>query len=106
MNKKTLIILNIVVILMLLWAIADNPYVYYQILKWVVTGVLAYSVYYYFEWEVKVWGWVLAILALLYNPIVPFFFERETWIVIDVITVVLIGIGLFVAKPTQDHNKS
>lgn len=106
MNKKTLIILNIVVILMLLWAIADNPYVYYQILKWVVTGVLAYSAYYYFEWEVKVWGWVLAILALLYNPIVPFYFERETWIVIDVIAVVLIGVGLFVAKSPQNLNKS
>lgn len=70
---------------MLLVAVAPWPYGYYQLLRVVVCiscGVLAYQSY---ERDgLTPWTIGLAIVAAVFNPIVPVHLTREIWAVLNV----------------------
>ena len=59
------------------------PYGYYQILRWVVCGVGAYCAIRLAGR--KGWMWAMSIVALLFNPALPFRFGYSTWGAIDLI---------------------
>jgi len=86
---------KILAIILLLWALADNPYGYYQFLRWVILVVGAYSAYSVYNLGSKSWPWVFGIIAVLFNPIIPFTFQRETWQFIDVIVAIIFFVSLF-----------
>jgi Family of unknown function (DUF6804) len=100
---------SLIVCVMLLWAIfyEDNPYAYYQLLRIVCFGVFLYKAIdlyktllalksYFFTktGEVVFWIWVFAILALIYNPFLPFHLERDgeliCWVNINWLTIATI----------------
>ena len=85
--------------LMLLWALADNPYAYYQILRWVVCGVNGYAAYIAAGEKQRGWAWAFGVAAVLFNPIAPIHFERETWALLDVAVATFLLVSLFVYKP-------
>ncbi|OIO54797.1 hypothetical protein AUJ46_02310 [Candidatus Peregrinibacteria bacterium CG1_02_54_53] len=85
--------------LMLFLALADFPYAYYQILRWVVCGVAAYSAYNAHEHRSIVWTWIFGVVAILFNPIAPIHFQRETWMTLDVAAAVIFLISLFRHTP-------
>ncbi len=58
---------------MLFWALADNPYGYYQILRWVVCGLTRYLAY---RNDKNVWAWIFGVTAVLFNPIAPIYREK------------------------------
>ena len=97
-KKQPIIIAKIIVILMLLWALADNPYYYYQILRWVVCGVAGYSAYLAYKQSNKIWVWILAVTAIVFNPIAPFYLTREIWSVLNIIASVIIFASVFKMK--------
>jgi len=86
---------KVLAILILLGALADNPYGYYQILRWVILAVGAYSAYSAYKLENKAWLWIFGIIAILFNPIIPFTFQRETWQFIDVAVAVIFLASFF-----------
>lgn len=97
MDKKSInifVVIRIITILMLLWALTDHPYGYYQILRWVVMGVTGYIAYLSYEQGKVVWTWTMVIIALLFNPVFPLYLGREMWMFIDLIVAVLISISL------------
>jgi hypothetical protein len=72
---------------MLLVAILNLPYGYYTLLRLVICGISASFVY--FAWYAKRFLSILAgITALLFNPLIPIYLEKETWILIDIIVTV------------------
>lgn len=73
---------------MLLLAIPNGvfPYSYYQILRWVVTIVALYSAYSAYKTKNTKWTVIMVIVAVLFNPIAPIYFAKETWQVLDFIT--------------------
>ena len=83
---------------MLFWALADNPYGYYQILRWVIVGVTGYSAYLAYEQSKNAWTWILAITAILFNPIAPIHLDRETWSVLNIIAAAIIFTSIFKMK--------
>jgi hypothetical protein len=52
-----------------LFAIADMPYGYYQLLRILVTGYTGYMAFLYFKRGPDFWAWGLAFIAVIYNPI-------------------------------------
>ena len=86
---------KILAILFLLGALANNPYGYYQFLRWVILVVGAYSAYLAYNAGKKAWVWILGIIAVLFNPIIPFTFQRDTWQTIDVIVAVIFFVSIF-----------
>lgn len=72
---------------MLVLALFEMPQGYYNFLRFCVTGLSAY----FFVEEYKSTGGrfellvlLFGVMAILFNPILPFKFEKETWHVIDI----------------------
>jgi hypothetical protein len=101
---QTITIVKSIAILMLLWALADNPYGYYQILRWVVCGVAGYSAYLSFQKKEVAWVWVFGISAALFNPIEPIHLTREIWSVLNIIVAGVFSVSIFIYF--QNHQKS
>lgn len=86
---------KIIAILILLFALGQHPYGYYQLLRWVVSLAGAYSAYLAYEAENKGWLWIFVTIAILFNPIIPFYLARETWQILDVLVAIIFGVSLF-----------
>jgi len=85
MNKSNRNLIFIPIAFLFL-ALAPMPYGYYSLLRVVVavaTGLCAFGE---FAKREHVSGWVVALagIALLFNPVVPVRFPRETWAFLDV----------------------
>lgn len=85
----------------LLGALGSWPYAYYQLLRWVVCSVGAYSAFVAHESDRTGWTWIFIIIAILFNPIAPFYMQRETWQIADIGTAILFIIFPFI-KHKQD----
>jgi hypothetical protein len=74
-----------VTIAAVLIALLPLPYFYYQLLLFLVCGVCAFAAY-----ELRdslLMPWLLGVVAVVYNPIVPIHLGREIWTVVNVVTV-------------------
>lgn len=89
---------RIVVAVLLFWALDEHSYNYYTILRWVTFGVATYFAYIAYENGRNTWAWILGITALIFNPIIPFYLDRGTWALIDIIVGVLMLVSLFFVK--------
>ena len=89
---------KIIAVILLLIAIGDLEYGYYQLLRWVITGASAYSAFLAYENMGKVWMWLFVVIAILFNPIAPIHLEKETWQVADLVVAVVFLVRLFSKK--------
>ena len=89
---------KIIAIVMLLWALADNPYSYYQILRVVVCCIVGYLAYVKYTKSEIAWAWVFGFIALLFNPIIPVHYKREAWIIIDIIVAVILMASIVIEQ--------
>lgn len=82
--------LKVLAVLLLFGAFRDHPYSYYQLLRWFVSIYGFYLAYGCKEKGETEWMWIFTSLAILFNPIFPFYFEKSTWQILD-----LLGGGIF-----------
>jgi hypothetical protein len=77
-------ITSVIAAAMLMLAAGKWPYSYYQIIRWVVLAAAVFAAYQGAATK-RYWAvWLFASLAVLFNPIVPIHFRRETWRVLDI----------------------
>jgi hypothetical protein len=93
---------KLAVIILLIASAGKLPYGYYQLLRWVTTAAGAYAAFQSHQSNKKVWTWIFGIIAVLFNPIVPFYFSKSTWQPIDQITAVIFFVSLF-SKNSESH---
>jgi ABC-type Mn2+/Zn2+ transport system permease subunit len=86
---------NLLAILLLLFALTDNPYGYYQFLRWAIVIIGGISAYSFYKSEKPVWTIIFGIIVLLFNPIFPFYLSKNAWQVIDMVVAVIFFISLF-----------
>jgi len=105
MNTRPHLIPALVMTAMLFLAIADLPYGYYQLLRWVVCGVAVYIAYKAYRWG-KPWAtWVFGFIAVLFNPILPVHLTREIWRPINITCAILSASSTLVLKePVHEQN--
>lgn len=82
-------------VIILILALGTHPYSYYQFLRWVITILGVYSAYLTYEQKDMTWVWIFGIIAVLFNPIAPFYLQKETWQTIDVITAIVITVNIY-----------
>ncbi len=87
---------KLLAILFLLGALGNWPYNYYQFLRWLILGIGGYSAYLVYNSERKIWTGIFVAIALLFNPIIPFYLQKDTWQFIDVATAVIFSVSLFI----------
>src|SRR6266487_5801158 len=56
---------------------------FYTLLRWVCCAAFAYSAFTAFQMKRSAWTWIFAVLAVLFNPLAPFYLRRPTWQIID-----------------------
>lgn len=59
----------------------------YHLVRWVVAATCLFAAFESFQRKIedKSFGVVLGVIALVYNPIAPFYLSRGIWLVIDVL---------------------
>ncbi|MCK5305813.1 MAG: hypothetical protein KAJ66_01625 [Candidatus Omnitrophica bacterium] len=88
-------------IVMLLLAILPLPYGYYTLLRLVVCFTAIFLAWVSYKKQRIRWAWIMGLLALVFNPVIPLYFGREFWIFVDLVNVVIFGIFLFKFKNLQ-----
>ncbi|MBL4589909.1 MAG: hypothetical protein JKY11_07530 [Alphaproteobacteria bacterium] len=96
MNNQPIIeskLLWLIPILLLLIALLPLPYVYYQILRWIVCGCALYIAYEHYQEKME-WNKLVitfTAIAILYIPIGAIHLFKEIWAVLNILTVVVFG---------------
>ena len=81
---------------MLLWALyPGNPYGYYVLLRVVCCAAFVYLAYLAWERKQHGWVWVLAVVAIVYNPLVRIHLTRGIWSAVNVATIAVAAASLF-----------
>ena len=102
LQKRPHLIPSLIAATMLLGALADWPYGYYQLLRLVTCGASVYIAVLAYSWE-KVWAtWLFGFIAVLFNPLLPVHLPRELWQPIDLIFAVIFVAIAFILKDSND----
>lgn len=98
-KKKQIIVPSIITAILLLIAIFPiGEYGYYILLRWIVCLTAIYFAYLSYEAEKIYWTWVMGIIALIFNPLIPFYLGKDIWVVVDFIVAIVFGINIFIFK--------
>ena len=89
---------KVLVICILVGAFWSHPYSYYQVLRWVVAIVGAYSAYEYNQARRIGLMWLFIAVTILFNPIFPIYFSKDTWQILDVVGAIVFFVSLFFKK--------
>jgi len=101
MRPKTQIWPAIVSAIALIIAIGDQPYDYYTLLRWGISAIGIYYTYSFYKKSSSAF-WVFGIIAVLFNPIIPFYSTKDSWQFIDLIVAAIFG---FCAYAVNNENK-
>jgi hypothetical protein len=105
LKSRPHLIPSIVAALMLLGALGDWPYGYYQLLRWVICGAGIWVAVTAYNWQ-KLWAtWLFGIIAVLFNPLIPIHLSRELWQPIDLICALLFIVNIFLLKETNQKEQ-
>lgn len=84
-----------IAIVMLLWALyPENPYGYYILLRIICCAVFIYLAIQAVSDEKLGWVWVLGVIAVIYNPMIPIHLTREIWTIINLVTIIIAGLSI------------
>ena len=95
---------NIFEALLVSAAVDKHPYSFYTLLRWICCLVFAYSTFTAHERNRVLWVWVFGACAALYNPIFRVHLDRDTWVVVNWVTIGTITVAaldLFRKKPSS-----
>lgn len=91
--------LKIALAVLFLLCLADFPYGFYQLVRFIGSIGLGYLSYSAYKQENKVDLIVFIMLALLFQPFAKITLGRELWNIIDVGAAIYLIFGLFKEKP-------
>jgi hypothetical protein len=80
---------------LLLIAIADLPYGYYQFLRIVISIIAGLNAFSELENENKILFFIFSLILVLFNPIIPIHLDKNTWTPINIIVGIIFGLSAF-----------
>lgn len=98
LNKKKNIALLIAAVFLLIALFDGWPYGFFTLLRFVVFATSAYVAWMSYEAKKEKWVWIFGFLAVLFNPFIVIYLNRETWSVIDFIVGIFMIISVLVLK--------
>jgi len=90
----------IIVTFFLLVSFFSWPYGFYNLLRIIVAGSAAYYAYIlYAKKDVGLWFWLFLAIVILFNPIAPIYlYDKDVWVVIDVLASIVFVIFILKNK--------
>lgn len=95
--------LKLIAIAFLLGSFGNFPFAYYQLMNWIAAGAALMTAYQARQQEKAVFMWLFILIAVIFNPIAPFFFSNDTWRIADIVVVLLFLISFFFIRPIQSE---
>lgn len=89
------ILLIISTILLFTAIIRGFSYGYYIFLRWIVLVSALSVILKSHDLKKRNWIWIMGIIAILFNPIIPIHFSKITWRLIDLITAIIFITTIF-----------
>jgi hypothetical protein len=91
--------LGIISGILLLLAIPTGwPYDFYVLLRWAICTFSIIIAYNFYKSNLTAWTFVFGAVAFLFNPIIPIYLNKGTWVTIDLISAILFFIATFSIK--------
>jgi hypothetical protein len=91
---------------MLVLAWGAHPYDYYVLLRWITSAVAAFTAYQLSQDRPGL-AWTMAVLALLFNPLVPVHLHRSTWAWVDLAAAgLMLGTGWILHRRNRPARSS
>lgn len=86
---------------LLLVALGELPYGYYTFMRWALTASAIWMIVAASR-SVSRWTAVpLTMLAILFNPIVPVYLQRDIWVLIDIFAAIVFVVLGAVIRPAR-----
>ena len=91
--------LKVLAIAMALGALAPVPYfAYFQLMNWIVVGAALVTAYHAYKQKSDWLVWLFVLVAVVFNPLAPFYFSAEFWRYVDVAAALLFVLSFFLVK--------
>ena len=87
--------IKIILAILFFICLADLPYGYYQFVRFTALVGFAFLSYQCYERNDKLFAFVFAALAILFQPLIKISLGREVWNVVDVVVGVALIITIF-----------
>jgi len=97
MEPRISLIVKLVLAALLLLCLADMPYGFYQLIRFVAMVSFIYFSYDYFKDKHDKIGFAFAALALLFQPFLKITLGRTIWNIVDVMVAICLVCLAFVA---------
>ena len=90
--------------ILLVVATVRLPYGYYTLTRIVVCGIAAwFAIVGWNDSQMsRVWSAAFALIAILFNPVMPIYLKRGTWFYFDILTAVAFLVHLGMARVRRD----
>ena len=106
LNKKlksyftSSVLARLIASILLLIALSSHKIGYYEFLRWVVCATAIYTAFISFAKKEKmnIGVWVFGLIAILFNPVIPFYLSKSSWHTIDIFVAILFFISTFFVK--------
>jgi hypothetical protein len=104
------IIISLIPCILLIIGTQDLPYGYYVFLRifvfvyCAVHSFLSRRLYKFFEYKKHIFTWGFWLFAILFNPIFEVKFNKDAWVIVDIITAAFIlvaGVTMYVNYKTS-----
>ena len=98
--------LKLVAIIMALGAMSTTfPFVYYQLMNWVVVGAALVVVWQASRERKSFLVWLFALVAVVFNPIAPLYLAQDVWRMADITVAALFVISLLFVRPEREEKE-
>lgn len=103
MTDRAYAAVHLVSAILLAIAVLDLPYGFYTILRIVICAIAAWLAVDDYRRASTITPWVitLAIIAALFNPIIPIYLKKDIWLFVDLAAGALIGLHWIVTQKTH-----
>jgi hypothetical protein len=88
----------------LIGALGRHPYSYYTVLRWLASSAAVLLVWRGAVQGVK-WAWAIVPLAILFNPVAPIHFSRNTWPTLDIAAAVVMVMAVALMEKASLRRK-
>lgn len=90
---------RIILIILILIGILNQPYSYYEFLRVIVFIISIILALHALRNSNKTgFEYLYIAMAILYNPIFPVYLSKDTWVIFNVLTIIPLGISLALDK--------
>ena len=99
-NKKLVFLIAGIVLLI---AIFDLPYAYYQLLRIFIFGIGTYGVYLCYREKKIGWLWIFGGISVVFNPFIKVPLVKEAWKIIDLVSGILFFVYFRLGKRGKNN---